>query len=321
MPTEAEWRTILDRQLPASRDYVARNRAITACYARWYLQEPWLFKWAGMAAFASAQVGNGIALIEMLEAPHAAVRPAGAIVREANVLKLSAELYNRVLSLALFVPLVLHDAATRPLLLDDLELIKQANDAVFYDVGWMHLAYINGGIKELEANMPADAPLLAAFRNLDAGAQRLCDPTDCQTGMSLIQQGLLAMLLHEQTAILPAYMERMSAIGRFLASIGALLNLEGAPGFGNLPSFSNYFGPLAVATGSKSVANTTDRWEWIERDVLPRWQRLDTAYNNLTPMHRQLTALADESPFLLQQTADLMNFAYLSLGFNTTLRN
>lgn len=317
MPTETEWRTILDRQLPAPKHYIARCRAITACYARWYLREPWLFKWAGMAAFASAQVGNGLALIEMLEAPHATVRPAVTAAYETNLLKRLADLYNRVLSLALFIPLALHDAATRPLLLDDLALIKQANDAIFDDVGWVHLAYINGGIQELEANMPDDAPLLAAFRQLDEGVLRLCNPTDYQAGMSLIQQGSIALLRHEQATILPPYFERMSDIGRRLASIGALLNLEGVPGSINQPSFSTYFGLFAVVSGSKSVANITDRWEWIERDVLPKWNWLDGAYNNLSPMHYQLTALANESPSLLQQTADLMNSAYLSLGANT----
>ncbi len=46
-------------------DPVARNRAINAAYARLWLHDP-RFQWAGLAAFASKQVGCGLL--------HAAVR-------------------------------------------------------------------------------------------------------------------------------------------------------------------------------------------------------------------------------------------------------
>jgi hypothetical protein len=40
--------------------FVEMNRRITSAYARMYLSNPRLFKWAGMAAFASKAVGDGI---------------------------------------------------------------------------------------------------------------------------------------------------------------------------------------------------------------------------------------------------------------------
>lgn len=316
MPTQDDWRAALERQLPARTTYIARSRAITALYARWYLQEPWLFKWAGLAAFASAQVGNSLALVEILGSPHGAVRGMDAVEREQSLLALGAELYGQALKLALTIPLALHDAATRPLLLNDLELIKQANDAIFYDIGWAHAAYTSGGIKALEANMtaPEQAALLEAFRMVDEGVHQLCNPADYQAGAALIQQGSIAMLRHEQRNVLPAYMERMSSLGKVLASVGAVLSFESAPGLVGQSSFSAYFGPLAVMAGERSVANTEDRWEWIERDMLPLWARLDAAYHEACAMHGRLLALANATPTGLQQTAQLLNLVYPALG-------
>jgi len=52
-----EWRTRAEQGLPPESNSLDRNRAITARYAGLYLDRPIEFKWAGMAAFASHQVG------------------------------------------------------------------------------------------------------------------------------------------------------------------------------------------------------------------------------------------------------------------------
>lgn len=316
MPTRAEWHAILERQLPPQSSYIARSRAITALYARWYLQEPWLFKWAGLAAFASAQVGGSLALVELLEAPHGAVRVIAPAEPQLSLLELSLETYGRALNLVQLIPLALHDAATRALLLDDLELFKQANDAIFADIGWAHLAYASAGLKALEPNMAtsAQAPLLEAFRMLDEGVQRLQTPAGYQAGAELIQQGSVAMLRHEQWHVLPPYMERISPLGQLFASLGAILSFEGGAAMSDQIAFSGYFGLMPVLSRGRSVANTADRWEWIEQSMLPCWARLDAAYSDDCAMHRQLVALANETPTMLQRTAGIMNLVYPALA-------
>ncbi len=316
MPTRDQWHVILERQLPPATSPIARNRAITARYARWYLQEPWLFKWAGMAAFASAQVGIGLALMEMIDAPHDALRPAHATLhQEPGLLELLRDVYGRGLDIALFVPISAHDTATHQLR-QDLELIRQANEAIFRDTGWAHLAYIRGGLAAVEACLTdaEDAQLRDAFRLLDEGVQKLCHPSTYDAGRILIDQGAVTMLRHEQMTILPPYMERMSDLGRRLASLGSWLAFEGAVGMLEQPSFSAYFGPLAVLLGTRSITNTADRWQWIEHDVLPKWAQLNGAYGEGCPLQHQLLAMADEQTNLLQQTASVMHTGYAALG-------
>jgi hypothetical protein len=165
-----------------------------------------------------------------------------------------------------------------------------------------HLAYIHGGLAALEACLTAaeERPLLEAFRMLDAGAHRLCDPATFEEGRTLIDQAAVAMLRHEQMTILPPFMERLSDLGRRLASLGTWLDFEGAPGLVGQPSFSGYYGPLPVLLGTRSIANTRDRWTWIENDLLPKWFALSAAYSEGCPVDRRLAAFAEGRPTALQ---------------------
>jgi hypothetical protein len=52
----------LERTMPRPDRVLERNQAITATYARWYLEHPAFAKWAGMATFASFQVGVFLSL-------------------------------------------------------------------------------------------------------------------------------------------------------------------------------------------------------------------------------------------------------------------
>lgn len=322
MPTRDEWHAMLEQRLPPRTTYVARNRAITALYARWYLQEPWLFQWAGMASFASDQVGVALVLVEMLNSPHGALAEQISSAQAKGLLELGFELYGRVLGMALSIPMALHDAATHQLLLDDLELIKQGNDAIFNDIGWAHLAYSTGGLKAVAANVreSEQGDLLDGFRMLDEGAHQLSGASgeaDYRAGAELIRKGSVAMLRHEQMNVLPTYFDQMSDLGKIFASVGAWLDFEGATGLNGQPWFGGHYGALAIVSGSRSVTNPVDRWEWIERDVLPKWARVSAAYGERCAMHRRLVALANQAPTMLQQAAGLMNIVYPALGLRS----
>lgn len=316
MPTQDEWHAKLEQWLPNQSVYVARNRAITSFYARWYLQEPWLFKWAGMAAFASDQVGVAIALAEMLLAPHGVAIDDAAQARAKNVLDFGLAVYGQAINLAMYIPITLHDAATRQLLLKDLELVKQGNDAIFNDIGWAHLAYATCGLREIEANVQENQKdyFLNGFRMIDEGAQRLSKDEDPRIGMDLISQGNILLLRHEQLNILPTYFDQMSDQGKIIASIGAWLDFEGSAALRGQPWFSGHYGTMAIMTGRKSVTNPSDRWEWIEQDVLPKWSKVNATYSERCAMHRRLVALSNQTPTVLQQTAGLMSFIYPALG-------
>ena len=59
MHSEIEkWRNEIDQKLPPKDAVLERNTAITSEYARMYTLNPKIYKWAGMAAFASFHIGE-----------------------------------------------------------------------------------------------------------------------------------------------------------------------------------------------------------------------------------------------------------------------
>lgn len=310
MPTREQWQAAIEQQLPPRSHYLARNRAITACYATWYLEEPWLFKWAGLAAFASEQVGVSLALFELIQAPNSLLSAASA---EQNPVK---SLYAQFLNLTLALPLALHDAVTRQLLLNDLELIKQANDAIFADIGWAHLAYARGGLHAVEPHfhLPEHAELRDAFQMLDEAVHLLSDPASYTAGHALMRQSAVAMIHHEQMSVLPPFLAQMSDQGRMMASFGARLDFEGSPDLATHSWFSGYFSPMDLVGRQRSMANSSDRWEWIEHDLLPKWDRVDAAYHEQSALHRRLQALATQEATPLQQLVTMVNQIYPAIA-------
>ncbi|MBX0330784.1 hypothetical protein K2Z83_24305 [Oscillochloris sp. ZM17-4] len=316
MPTKREWQQMLEQRLPSKDRYTDRNRAITAYYAQCYLQQPDVFKWAGMAAFASYQVGVGLQVAEMLMAP----RALAAVPKNSagdDMLALSLQLYQLGMSLAFTVPIALHDAATRPLLLNDLDLLKQGNDQIFDDVAWAHLAYAQSGIDEIEANVAeSEQPyLLQGFRMIDAGVKKLADPDQRQAGKALIRDGNITLLRHEQQVTVPGVMDRLTQLGKLIVSLGGALDFQKADQNSAGGSwFSGYFGLLPVLSGQVSLARFEDRWRWLEGEALPLWDKIDAAYAPATSFHQRLVSMAECKPSLLQQITDLMTNSYQAVG-------
>ncbi len=88
-------------------DRVKRNRAITGAYRDMYLSRRDTFKWAGMAAFASEEVGSG----------------------------LNAVAWFRWVEPVLGLPFRSITAA-----------LADGNNAVFADLYWQHMAYVGEGL-------------------------------------------------------------------------------------------------------------------------------------------------------------------------------
>jgi hypothetical protein len=101
---------------------VGQNVLITKAYASMYLDNPRVFKWAGMGAFASALVGAGIAGGKSVDAAYD------------FFFKDDEEV----------------DAKTKRKNLTDLDnMLIAGNKAVYRDIYWQHMAYAELGIEGL----------------------------------------------------------------------------------------------------------------------------------------------------------------------------
>lgn len=119
------------------------NQRITAAYAEMYLRDPSKFLWAGMAAFASCDVGKGM-------------RQAKALRDEAG---------NPLIAIGT----LLTGAPTGTELATAL---GKGNLGVYADIYWQHLAYAQGGIQEmrdLKARGELPAEQLNAWELIEQG--------------------------------------------------------------------------------------------------------------------------------------------------------
>lgn len=280
LQTREEWRQIAESVLPPRERYSDRNRMITARYAGWYLENRGILKWAGMAAFASRQVGLAILAAELMTAPERQNA-------DGNPL------------------LALHRFGTERLMLADFEEIRNGNNNIYRDIAWAHAAYIGGGMAELEACAAEreDDLLVEGFGMIDRGRGLLRRDANDPEGERLIWEGNIFLLRHEQVDVLQPVFEKLSSGGRVLASFGSELDFSGAPISHSRyrASFSSFHGYFETLAGLKSVANPADRWQWVEQCVIPSWKAADRQMGHEWPGRNEMAKIAAGQQDTVQQ--------------------
>ncbi|MEO6411306.1 MAG: hypothetical protein ABIO48_01855 [Pedococcus sp.] len=164
------------------------------------------------------------------------------------------------------------------------------NNANHDDIFWVHLAYLADGVEDLRRLLRPHreyAGLLSAFETIDRGRAVLEDegsPKEArQEAADLVWHGNLALLEHEQRAVVQPLFDRLSGTFGRLVSMGSTTTFE-VRGLRQevryFTSFSAYSltGGLGAALRTRTVPRITrfdDRWRWLETTVVPRFRRLD----------------------------------------------
>jgi hypothetical protein len=239
-----------------------RNVEISARYAWLYTLRPGCFKWAAMAAIASHHV-------------RLALFP----------LRLDADRTGYVdISRSLRRP--------RLLLTKDVNTIRATNNAIFTDLFWVHLAYATAedGIGRLRALLPAErhyAPVLAGFEAIDQGRRVLDDQTGSAAARrragDLIWAGNVALLEHEQRALVQPNFDRLSCSSAWLVAIGSATTFEVRGVRQEIADFTSFYlysftrglPPALRARAWPRITRFEDRWRWLIASVVPRFRRFD----------------------------------------------
>lgn len=244
MKTIAEWKTYTEQMLPPEANVIERNHAITSIYANLYWSNRELFKWAGMAAFASHHVGFG--LLPFLTKP----------------VKL----------------LDIKTSCTIRGLINDLNLIRHLNNRIFDDIGWTHFAYQEHGIellRELMTKHPHYEKVLEAFELLETGRQ-LADAGQTQIWTSNIQ-----LLKHEQAYVVQPVFNRLGATFQNLLTFCASVDFSPSRTKTNWRYHSSFIAYMYLYK-KQMMLNTTSfpnltifpqRWGWLEEKVVENWRQ------------------------------------------------
>ncbi|WP_076791090.1 hypothetical protein [Chlorobium sp. KB01] len=286
--SKEEWIELLEHRLPPLDRIADRNRAITAHYARWYLEKPELFKWSGMAAFASRQVGVALGVCELLHAPE---HRESTDEQQGGLSSFDAgKLLQNSLNNLLFIPSFMHSVAAQQFFLADLDQLRLGNNNIFADIGWAHALFLESGFGAVEkcCGPKEQEFLFEGFRRIDEGNQLIGRGVDEERARALIWEGNVLLLRHEQISTLQPIFDAISQQGRILISFGSELDFSG----GVRASFSTYSGYFETLTGMKSVTDSRHRWQWIEHDVLPAWKRMECTFCEGSPLKRELEVFA-----------------------------
>jgi hypothetical protein len=223
-------------------------RGIAALYGRWHAAAPERLLWAGFAAIA---VNDG-------------VRPTTELTIAAATLARRAAWLSDALAARV--------AGLGRIAEDGIKCAFETNYAIFADLGWVHFAYLEGGLGSLAALRRAgelDAALYDAFAAIDSGARLGGD-----AGHAGVVDGNLALFRREQDASVTPVFARYATALSYASRIGliAVPNrklADRARALGRSPAWirSSSYGPFAA------------RWGWLRHH----------AWEPLVALHRERT--------------------------------
>ncbi len=260
--TIAGWKALADSLLTDQSCAFHRNLEISSRYAWIYEYLPASLKWAGMAAFASHHVRLALFPFRLdtdrtgyVDIPHSLRRQ-------------------------------------RALLMQDVNTIRETNNAIFDDIFWVHLAYgtADDGIERLRALLGAEphyAAVLSGFESIDRGRRVVEDGTASaearRAAEDLIWDGNVQLLEHEQRALVQPNLDRLSCAFARLFSIGSALTFE-VRGMRQEASYFTSFYLYSLTRGIPQalhaqvwprITRFDDRWRWIVTSIVPRFRRFD----------------------------------------------
>ena len=249
--TVEQWKHSAEATLQNKTCVSLRNREITANYARAYLKHPRLYKWASMAAFASHHVRLALKPFALSSAPRQGDQPQG----------------------------------ERRRMRDDVQVIKDINDAIFNDIYWAHMAYDGSaeGLAKIELAVgddPQYASLLSSFRKLEDARQIFEESPGSNAAEELVWQANIDILWHEQTAMVQPRFEKLGGSFARTLSLFSTMHYQSRgrckkvllPGAFMIYMLLNRPKAGSKRRGFPCIANLDHRWEWILNALVPSFR-------------------------------------------------
>ena len=239
--------------LPPEEQVTKRNRTITTYYAQLYQREPELYKWAGMAAFASFHVGEKL---KMWDWKSSGIKP----------LSVTCNKKSRTLE-------------------DDFQIIRIINNQIFSEIGWVHLAFIQLDFPVFQALLVEKGKhpiIISAFEKLNVAREQLKRGEPASVN-ELIWEANTDILWHEQSEVVQPLFDRLSSLFSramtFFASFDYKVNHR-QTSWNAYSSFILYmlFSGFSIIRKKRTVPQLTNlehRWCWIANSLLKKWKAVE----------------------------------------------
>jgi hypothetical protein len=259
-----EWKDFCEQMLPSVDAVVERNQQITSIYANLYWSNRELFKWAGMAAFASNHVGLGLLPFKWD----------------------GLEMLN------------LKTSCKKRSLLSDLNLVRHLNNLIFDDIAWVHFAYQEQGIQLLRELMKEHEKyqhMLEAWELLDSG-KKLMSEKAIDEGVDRIWRANIDLLYHEQARVVQPVFNRLGGTFRRILTFCASLDFN--PNHTKTDwRYHSSFVFYMYLYGKKIMMSTQSfpslivlqqRWYWLEKEIVENWKIVEKTDRQLETKFKKL---------------------------------
>ncbi len=241
--------------LPPEEQVIKRNRTITTYYAQLYQNEPQLYKWAGMAAFASFHVGEKM---QMWNWEKSGIKSFSDTCKKKNR---SIE--------------------------DDFQVIRVINNRIFSEIGWVHLAFCQMDFQSFSSLLIEKGRhkiIITAFEKLNTAREQLKKEGYSSTVNEMIWEANTEILWHEQSEVVQPLFDKLSDLFSramtFFASFDYKINHHQTSWKTRsrfvLFMLFNGFKLVKDNWFMPEVTNLQHRWHWISNDLLKRWKIVES---------------------------------------------
>lgn len=265
-----KWREEIDQKLPLRDDVLERNKAITSEYSKMYRLNPKIYKWAGMAAFASFHMGEQMHTQDW---------------KSSDIMNLE-ELCNKGINSQQ----------------ENFQLIRIINNKIFNDIGWVHIAYCDERFEEFESMLSQEGnydTILGAFQKLNRGRKLLDDRKYEKLGERLVWEANCDILWHEQADVVQPLFDQLSKVFSlgmtFCASFDYQIN-NTKTDWKTHSSFIFYmlfhgFDKVWKNGFVPDVTNLEHRWHWIDNKLLEIWKDTEGNKNGIMDKMEKLVRI------------------------------
>ncbi len=247
--------------LPPEEKVIKRNRTITTYYAQLYQNEPQLYKWAGMAAFASFHIGEKLKMWDW--------ESSGIKSFATTCLK-----KNKTLE-------------------DDFQIIRIINNRIFNEIGGLHLAFCQMDFVSFQSLLLVEGRhklIINAFDKLNTAREQLKKNGITKDIEELIWDANTEILWHEQSEVVQPLFDKLSNLFSGFMTIFASFDYKinhhetswKIPSAFILFMLSNGYRLIIKSRMIPKVTHLQHRWYWIYNDLLKKWRRIESDSNLVT---------------------------------------
>ena len=255
-------------QLPSEEQVIQRNRTITPYYAQLYQNQPTLYKWAGMAAFASFHIGHKLQFWNW----------------DSSGIKSFADTCQ----------------AKNGNLEDDFQGIRIINNRIFTEIGRDHLRFLQLPYSEFHAQLiynQRNPIIIEAFAKLYEAKIRLQKGEKENELADLIWEANTDILWHEQSEVVQPLFDKLSDVFSLAMSLFATFDYGINHHSTRKYQRSRFILFMLWQAGSipsrktllPEVTDLNQRWYWITQDLLKNWRRRERKQRRI---QKEITFLA-----------------------------